>query len=159
MELQQQLTAIFCRLDTLERAPPPAVNRTDLKGTADAILSNLGQRLDPLESRLEGVESTLHDTDRRVKALTFAVEEGIERVSRAERRIHATVKRARKELAKLGYEDPGLESEAQELHGVDGGGGADGGVPLVPEGVEQVDDPPSSVKGVPASILRRVRGF
>ncbi|MEE8139189.1 MAG: hypothetical protein V3T81_10035, partial [Thermoanaerobaculia bacterium] len=93
-------------------------------------------------------------TDQRLKDVTFAVAEGIERVDRAERRIHATIKRARKELAESGFESPGLESEAAELQLVDGKGSDPVEVSTVPEAVES-----SSIKGVPAETLRRVRGW
>lgn len=158
-ELEADLSSISDRLDSLESAPAPELTKQHLERAVEAILQSLEQRLGPVESRLDGVESALEDGERRVKALTFAVEEGIERVSRTERRIHATIKRARKELADHGLADPGLESEAQELRLVDGAGSEAGGVQPMPESVAEADDPPSSVKGVPASILRRVRGF
>ncbi len=89
----------------------------------------------------------------------FAVSDGIERTDRAERRVRNAIQRARKELGKLGYEDPGLEAEAGELRIVDGEGGGDGGVPAVSEEVAAVDAAPSSIRGVPAETLRRRWGI
>jgi len=104
-------------------------------------------------------DSTLSDLQTKIKDLTFAVSEGIERTDRAERRVRGVIQRARKELGARGYEDPGLEAEAYELRSVDGDGGKDGGVPAVSEEVAAVGDAPSSIRGVPAETLRRRWGI
>ena len=93
------------------------------------------------------------------KEIVIAVSEGIERTDRAERRIKATVARARGQLAKLGYDDPGLEAEAVDLHLIDGERGGDERVPPVPQKVAQPESATSSVRGVPAETMRRARGF
>jgi len=135
--MQEQLASILTRLEGLESAPRLPLH------------SELTEpRLDALET---GFDRLLSD----FKATNFAVSEGIERTDRSERRIHATIKRARKELGKLGYEDPGLEAEAHELRLIDGDGGADGGVPAVPTEVAEVESAPSSIPGVTAEQLRR----
>jgi len=158
-ELEGQLAGIIARLDALETTPTQDFSDANLKAALDAIKGGLERRFGPVESRLDGVESALGDGERRVKALTFAVEEGIERVSRTERRIHATIKRARKELAERGLEDPGVEGEAAELRLVDGGRSEGGEVPEVQEGMGPAESEASSIPGVPAETLRRVRGF
>ncbi len=133
----EQLAGILARLDALESAP------------------RLPLHAELTEPRLEALETGFDRLLSDFKATNFAVSEGIERTDRSERRIHATIKRARKELGKLGYEDPGLEAEAHELRLIDGDGGADGGVPAVPAEVAAVEQPASSIKGVSAETLRR----
>lgn len=159
LETEEQLCSIFDRLDVLETAPAPALTEQTLKLALEQLLKRLGEQFEVVDARIDGLELLGADGERRVKALTFAVEEGVERVSRTERRIHATIKRARKELASRGFEDPGLEAEAHELRLVDGGAGADDEVPAVSAGLGSAGEAPSSVKGVPLETLRRVRGF
>ena len=103
-EIEEQLRSIFDRIEALESTPAPTLTKENLKAALDVLLSSLEQRLGPVESRLDGVESAISDEARRTKSLTFAVSEGIERVARHERRIIATVKRARKELAEHGFD-------------------------------------------------------
>ncbi len=109
-------------------------------------------RLAPFSGALEDLKKQLRDTN-------VAVAEGIERTERTERRIASTVARARKELRESGYDHPGVEAEDHELRKRDGDGSDDGGVPLVQGEVEADADQPSSIRGVPAATLRRVRGI
>ena len=139
--LREQLEGILARLDRVESAPTPA----------DRVLN--------LEELGVAQDSQLTDLQTKIKDLTFAVSEGIERTDRAERRVRGVIQRARKELGKLGYEDPGLEAEAHELRVVDGEGSGDGGVPPVSEEVAEVGGAASSIKGVPAETLRRRWGI
>jgi len=139
--VQEQLASILTRLDALESAP-----RLPLHAEL------FDPRLDALETGFDRITSDF-------KATNFAVSEGIERTDRSERRIHATIKRARKELGKLGYEDPGLEAEAHELQLIDGGGGDPGGVPEVPPDMASAPADPSSIPGVTADQLRRRWGY
>jgi len=139
--LEEQLGGYLARLERVESAPTPS------------------DRVANLEDLILKINADLGDADKKIKELTFAVSEGIERTDRAERRIRNAIQRARKELAKLGYEDPGLEAEAQELRIVDGAGGADGGLPAVSEEVAEVDGAPSSIRGVTADQLRRRWGY
>ena len=149
---KRMLDSILLRLEALEStpAPPPPPIPTE------AIVAELEARIEShwatFPASLAFLEKTLKDTN-------IAVAEGIERVERTERRIASTVARARKELRESGYDHPGVEAEAHELRNVDGGGGEGGGVPPVPEAVEADADHPSSIRGVPASTLRRVRGY
>ncbi len=158
-EFETQLQGIISRLDTLETTLTSSMPPEKVEAIRDAIRVNLEQRFGPVESRLDGVESASEDTDRRIKALTFAVEEGIERVGRSERRIVATIKRARKELAEHGFESPGIEAEVAELRVVDGAGSAGRELPEVPPDMVEPHEEASSIRGVSAATLKRVRGF
>ncbi len=135
--LREQLGGYLTRLERVESAPTP------------------GDRVANLEKLASAQERELEQQSQKIKDLTFAVSEGIERTDRAERRVRGVIQRARKELGKLGYEDPGLEAEAHELRILNGEGGGDGGVPVVPEEVAAVEPAPSSIKGVSAEQLRR----
>ena len=139
--LGEQLGGYLARLERVESAPtpvPPTALPENYEADVDARFLEFAKAL--TETRL-------------------AVSEGIERVDRSERRIKATVARARKELAARGFDDPGLEAEAHELRVVDGDGGADGGVPAVSEEVAEVDGAPSSIRGVSAAQLRQRWGY
>jgi len=135
--LREQLGGYLTRLERVESAPTPGDRVTNLEGITLAH----GTLLD--------------DVHQKIKELTFAVSEGIERTDRAERRIRNAIQRARKELSARGFEDPGLEAEAAELRLVDGDGGGEGGVPAVPTEVAEVEPEASSIKGVSAAQLRR----
>ena len=139
--LREQLGGYLARLERLESAPTP------------------GDRVSNLEELASAQERTAADLHQEIKALTFAVSEGIERTDRAERRIRNAIQRARKELGARGYEDPGLEAEANELRAVDGDGSKDGGVPPVPKEVAEVEPEASSIRGVSAELLRKRWGY
>lgn len=158
-ELAQQLSHINNRLDQLETAPQADLSVGNIGQAVDHLLEKTEDRIDAAESLIRGLVDDVESVQGKQKDLTFAVSEGIERTDRAERRIHATIKRARKELSTLGYEDPGLEAEATQLRIVDGDGGLKGGVQPLPEAVESPTEEPSSIRGVPADTLRRVRGI
>ncbi len=158
-ELEKALSSISDRLDALETAPPPTLPQEQIKAPLEAIRAELDDRLGAVDARIRGAELGVRELIDALKAVKFAVSEGIERTDRAERRIHATIKRARKELAEQGYESPGLEGEAAELRIVDGDGGEGRRVPPVSEEVERDSIAPSSIRGVPAETLRRFRGF
>jgi len=140
-ELREQLGGHLARLELVESAPTP------------------GDRVTNLEELANAQERTLADQQQKIKELTFAVSEGIERTDRAERRIRNAIQRARKELAARGFDDPGLEAEAHELRIVDGDGGGDGGMPAVSEEVAAVEPAPSSIRGVSAEQLRKRWGY
>lgn len=158
-ELQEALESITYRLDHLESAPEPAYDLDRLQAIMAGVSGKANSRLDDLETRLGTIEAPHSQLVERLKNLTFAVAEGIERVARSERRIDATIKRARKELADHGLESQGLEAEAAELQLVDGKRSEEHGVYTVSTDVAPSEDTPSSIKGVPAATLRRVRGF
>ena len=139
--LREQLGGYLARLERLESAPTPGDRVTNLEELAGTFVTQLGELAT------------------KIKDLTFAVSEGIERTDRAERRVRGVIQRARKELGRLGYEDPGLEAEAHELRTVDGDGGKDGGVPVVSKEVAAVEPAASSIRGVSADQLRRRWGY
>jgi len=60
----------------------------------------------------------------------------------AEARARSHIRRAQKELEERGFEDPGVDQLAHELHVVDGDGGPDDGVRSVRGEVESVAGPP-----------------
>jgi len=139
--LREQLGGYLARLESVESAPTPDGRVTNLEELTTSLVEETSQ----LQTK--------------IKELTFAVSEGIERTDRAERRVRGVIQRARKELGKLGYDDPGLEAEAHELRILDGDGGADGRVPAVPEEVAEVESAPSSIRGVSAEQLRKRWGY
>jgi len=84
--------------------------------------------------------------------LTLAIDHGISHVDRAQRRINATVQRARDQLAENGVESPGLEAEAADLRTVDGDGSGESELPALPEEVERIAAPFDTV-GLPGEGL------
>lgn len=149
--VEEGLEQVFGVLEALQSAPPALPSAEAILGSVEPSLSTLRERLACLESLPQEFETLTE----KMKDLIFAVAEGIERSDRAERRIHATISRARKELKSRGYEDPGLESEAFELSPVDGGGGGARELPPVPDRMEDSSEA-SSVAGVSLEDLRRV---
>ena len=139
--LREQLVDTNARLERLESAP-----------ASDGRVTNLEELATAQDARLDDLQT-------KIKDLTFAVSEGIERTDRAERRVRGVIARARKELAARGYEDPGLEAEDQELRIVNGDGGQDQQLPPVSEDVAPSAEESSSIRGVPASVLRRKWGM
>ena len=152
------LAQIRDRVEHLETAPVP-----DLPPLIESRLTALSQRDGDLQADIvrvvelvENVTDAVNDVEDWRKDIVIAVSEGIERTDRAERRIKATVQRARKQLETLGYDDPGLEAEAVELRLLDGDGSDKSEVPPVPAAMEES---PSSIRGVSAETMRRARGF
>ncbi len=146
------LDGIISRLEALETAPappPPPI-------PTESIFAKIEARI---ETRLAPITASLLELERRLKDTNVAVSEGIERTERTERRIASTVARARKELRESGYDHPGVEAEDHELRKRDGEGSRGTELPQLPEEMEAAADHPSSIRGVPASTLRRVRGF
>ena len=74
----------------------------------------------PIREAMNAILASQGDLESQVRDLHIAVDEGIQRVDRSERRVRAVVQRARKRLEDLGYEDEGLEAEARELRLVNG---------------------------------------
>jgi len=155
------LAEIRDRVERLETAPVP-----DLPPSVDARLTDLSRRdadqQDHIDTNAENVAEIIDrfdGLDGWRKEIVIAVGEGIERTDRAERRIKASVQRARKQLESLGYVDDGLESEAVDLRLIDGDGSERGGVPPVPAEVANAQEESSSVRGVPLETLKRARGY
>ena len=154
-DLQEVCRGILLRLEGVETIPRPTPDVTDVR-------ERLGRVDDALSALLEGQNdlTTAHQELRDGhKDLILAVSEGIERTERAERRVKATVKRARRELSDRGLTDPGLEAEDAELSEVDAEPGGNGGVQPVRREVAPVAPAASSVRGVSIDVMRRYRGF
>ncbi len=154
LDVQPHLEALSHRISSLESVPPPTVNP---EVVAAAVAAHL-ERIDGLAAAVEELALQGKDLDDRVRGYTIALAEGIERVDRSERRVKATVARARKELEASGVIDPGVEAEAEQLRIVDGERGDDRGMHAVRETVEPNGDAPSSIPGVTAGQLRAIRG-
>jgi len=155
------LAEIRDRVERLETAPVP-----DLPPSIDARLTDLSRRDADLQQHIElaaryvtELTENVDGLDAWKKEIVIAVGEGIERTDRAERRIKASVQRARKQLESLGYVDDGLESEAVDLRLIDGDGSEKGGVPPVSAEVANAPEESSSVRGVPLETLKRARGY
>jgi len=155
---QQDLSGILARLAALESAQH-AIESEGTPGEHGAAIDDLRARQDVLQGISGNLRAELDRYGAQLKVLTAAVGEGIQRVERDERRIKATVARARKELADSGFEHEGLEAEATDLRLVDGAGGDEQGVPAVPEELAGDSDTPSSVPGVSVEELQRIRGL
>ena len=147
-----ELDDIIRRLEALETTPAPPPPPVPTESILSEMRAHVEERLAPLSGAFTELEKRLRDTN-------VAVAEGIERVERTERRIASTVARARKELRESGYDHPGVEAEDHELRSVDAGGGDGSGVQPVQEAMEGDSDAPSSIRGVPAATLRRIRGI
>jgi len=158
-ERDEQLGRITGRLELLETAPPTPHTAQQIEELRAALLPIFQAEIASIEARFDGFETGLEEIERKMKNLTIASAEGIERVERYERRINATVQRARKQLAEQGIESSGLEAEAADLRIIDGGRSEDSEVSALPAGLEPPSERASSVKGVPAATLARVRGF
>jgi len=118
------------------------------------------KELDAVRDDLTAARSNITDLRQELGRLTIAVGHGIEHEDRREKRIEATVRRARKQLAELDIQDAGLEAEFDGLSVVDGGGSGGGELPTLPEAVaEGASLAPSSIKGVTQEELARARGF
>ena len=148
------LNKILSRMDHLESIPTPTV---DPEVVASAVAAHL-ERIDALAAVVEELASQGKDLEDRVREYVIALAEGIERVDRSERRVKATVARARKELEANGLVDPGVEAEAEQLRLVDAARGSDRGMQPVSESVEPVIVPPSGFPGVSPDQLRVLRG-
>jgi len=163
-DLEESIQVLRDDLRKLKSVPPPMDWHSDVEALAkelDVLAGRLADHkaqtdlfpeLPPeFKARIDSLESKVRDQ-------TYAISEGIERTARAERRIGATIARARKELKSRGFADPGLEAEDRDLRLVDGDGSGPGGLQPVRESVEPADHP-SSVKGVTRDELGRARGI
>ena len=123
--------------------------------------------VDPRVLRL--LEDLRADIDARLSAyaanldqLRTAVAHGIENEVRREKRIAATIRRARQELEDSGLRDPALEAEYGQLSVLDGAGSDGSGLPAVSDDLGQdpgssPENEPSSVPGVTVGQLQRAR--
>jgi len=98
----------------------------------------------------------LHDVEAHLKRLTLAVEEGIERVARAETRVAKTVSSARKLVAASGLEHAGIEAEAAEIRERDAEPSEPEEMQLVPGVLD--DNRPSGIPGISVGQYRELIG-
>jgi len=129
---------VLSRIRDLENRP---VTRVPHPFDADPLWDNIGR-----------LETRVHEQ-------TLAIDEGIQRVGRAEARVAEAVRRAKRRADEAGYVDPGIEAEVAGLHDGDGGGGAEGTVPVLYEGVASDVGEASSIRGVTVEQLQRARGW
>ncbi len=127
------------RKEVPETLPPP---RLTLE------LGRLSERISDLEGSMGALEADHLD----VRA---AVAHGIEDIERVDNRIKATIRRTTRQLEEAGIESPALNAEAEHFRVIDGGGGDVAELPPVPE---ELEDLQSSIPGVSASELAKVRG-
>jgi len=140
--------------EVLERSVSAASSRSSTERSQEDIESL--RALLVLESA--EIALRLQKIERRAEELATALAHGIEHEERRERRIQATVKRARRQLAELGVEDPGLEAEFDGLSVSDGGASEEGEVLLLPGEVEESPGvQESSIPGVTREQLQRAR--
>lgn len=154
-ELAQRLSGIETRLERLETTPTFEFDLQTIETTLKAVRADLERLSRYVDSHDDAVEELKGQN----KDFLIALSEGIERTDRAERRVKATVARARKELKARGYEDPGLDAEAYELREVHGEGSEEQGVLPMRTAVAEPHEDPSSIRGVSRGQLRRVTGF
>jgi len=108
--------------------------------------SGLGERApDP---RIEAMEMKLRD-------LTTALSDGVQRVQRSENRVRHIVAGARKELRDAGFEHAGVEAESGELREIDGSERPTDELPEVPTGVAEAQH--SVIPGVTVRQLQIAR--
>ena len=169
---------IHDRLERLESVPEQAQLEESLRSAqteivalrasqdhTQTVVDVLDKRIEDLATsplsikRLDALQADLERLTTRMKELTHATAEGIERVERSERRVQNTIQRSRKELAQFGYESAGLEAEAAELRLVDGGGGEESQLPTVRPEVAEPAEESSSLPGVTLAQLRQIRGL
>jgi len=156
------LKRIQDRLDTVESRPiatdysSQIKNANDLNAALLERISVLAGNVDEIAGAHDELQASFLNSH---KELLFAVEEGIQRTERAERRIRTTIRSAQKKLADSGLADDAVDAEVAGLRLLDGEREPEGGVPPVREGVEDVTEQASSIKGVSLDTLRRARGL
>ena len=153
-DLRKAFADIHSDMLRLDSVPTPTV---DPEVVAAAVASHL-ERIDALADSVDELASQGVDLEARVRDYVIALAEGIERVDRSERRVKATVNRARKELEAHGLADPGVEAEAEQLRLIDAARGSDRGMHPVQQSVEPDIAPPSGFPGVSPEQLRTLRG-
>lgn len=132
-----ELAELHAKIDSL----PPYVPPPDYSAVFDSIDNKIGE---------------LHKLSGETR---LAVSEGIERTDRSERRIKSVVARSQAQLEEHGLTDDALDAEASEIFLIDDDGSQERELsPMRPE-VENFGVKTSSVAGVDAQTLRRVRGI
>jgi len=153
------LTDIRSRLSAVEAKETPPCDHLATIGDLQATVHVLKRSIETSEEDVRSLVVAVHDLVDDVERLKLAIDEGILKTNRAERRVRTAVQRARSELAALGLQDPTVEAEASELRDLDGERGDESGVRLLPPAVGADSETPSSVKGISIEQIRRVRGL
>jgi len=146
---------VLDRLKHLESAPTPADGLDEIR----TALSTIELQQASLTTQIDSLFTDVGLLEQQAKDFVLALAEGIERRERADRRIKATVARARAQLRDGGVVDDGLEAEASELREDDGKRGQPLELLPMPPTVDDDRQDVSSIQGVPLSVLQRVRGI
>ena len=119
--------------------PPVAIQKYD----DEKIWTQLGDCWAELEKQGE-----------RMEQLTAAVAHGIDHVDRNEKRVRGIVNGAQRRFNAAGFEDAGVDAEADSLPGVDAASGAEEGVSPLPNdvGLPRHWEARSSFQGVPGNV-------
>lgn len=157
--LQRSVKDTCSKIERLESVSRPDFDVSEMETRHRLDLEELAVRISGIEVRVGEWTDTLDSIEGKLRTMTHAISEGIERTDRAERRIKATVRRARKELSEAGLTDPGVDAENLELRLLDGEGGDGGKLPPLRENMEPPENGASSVRGVTLEQLQRARGF
>ena len=120
-QLEERLQLLEAKLEALEKSLLERINAVETGP------------VQPYDDR--PIVHALEELQDRIQTQNLAIAEGIERVDRSERRVKQVVRRAQQKLAAHGFEDDGLEAEADQLRFFDGDGGGGGGVQPVREDV------------------------
>lgn len=143
--LRDSLAAIEARISGLEAR----------QGELTELVLRARHELSATTAQVDGLAAAHKLQAERVDVLTLAVDEGIRHVDRAEKRVRATVGRARRELAEAGFVSPGVEAEAADIHELDGGASGAEGMPPVSAPVDS--DPAANAPDPLLETLRALR--
>lgn len=156
------LKGILTRLSAIEAKETPACDHADIEHRLNVLEDHRDLHDRNIESAAADIRMLIdsaHDLENANARCKLAIDEGILKTNRAERRVRTAVSRARKELAALGLEDPSLEAEASELRETDDDGSEESGVRLLPAEVGEDLETPSTIKGVSVEQIKRARGL
>jgi len=109
-----------------------------LKWGWPAILSAVVTHMDPAITQLAG---RIQEIERDVAGIPKSFLEYQKEVKKIHDRAYLVARRARKELAESGVQEPELEQISTDLQLFDGTGGEAGPVPTMPEGVARLAAP------------------
>lgn len=154
MKRSEHLEALD-RLQRLESAPIPTDRLDAMRTALDLLTADHAAFTHQIDTLIDDVQ----DLETQGKEFVLALAEGIERRERADRRIKATVARARQELRDGGVVDEGVEAEASQLREFDGKRGEEIELQPMPAAVDGNREELSSIPGVSLRDLQRVRGI
>jgi len=147
---------VLAYLSVLVAVVMAALALHEIRGVRVALTSiaHRPQVADPVPAveRVENNARAIDDLYSDLQQIRLAVSEGINRVSRSDKRIEKTVASARRLLAANGLEHPGLEAESEQLRGEDDDPSPVGELPEVREVVESGS--PTGIPGIDSTQLR-----